>query len=204
MGKEARIGLFGGTFDPIHMAHLVMAEMAIEKMRLRKVIFVPAGEPWLKADKVVSPAEQRLQLVRLATKGNPNFEVSNVEVDRPGPSYTVATVDALRTQWGEQASLFLILGVDALLSLPEWKEPARLVKECQFIVLPRSGSEFRVPEGLERNLPGISSRVAWLEAPEIGISSTCIRDRVARGLSIRYLVPESVESYIRKYRMYVG
>ena len=204
MGREIRIGLFGGTFDPVHMAHLVMAEMARERLRLSKVVFVPAGEPWLKAENVVSPAEERLQMVRLATEGHPDFEVSSVEIDRPGPSYTIVTVGALRQQWGKQASLLLILGADALLSLPEWKEPARLVRECQFVVLPRSGSELRVPEALERSLPGISSRVAWLEAPEIGISSSCIRDRVARGLSIRHLVPEPVESYIRKHGMYVG
>jgi nicotinate-nucleotide adenylyltransferase len=202
MEEEARIGVFGGTFDPVHTGHLIMAEAARETLNLVKIVFVPAGQPWFKNDKTVSAAVQRLEMVRLATAAKAYFEVSTVEVERVGPSYTADTIAMLRAQWGPKVGLLLILGVDALLDLPQWKEPAYLVQECQFVVLPRSGRNFQELAVLESSLPGISARVIRLDVPEIEVSSTDIRDQVAHGLSIRDLVPEAVESYILEQGLY--
>ena len=202
MEEETRIGIFGGTFDPIHRGHLIMAEAASETLNLSKIVFVPAGQPWFKDDETISAAVQRLEMIHLATASNSCFEVSTAEVERGGPSYTVDTIAMLRAQWGPKVSLFLILGVDALLDLPRWKEPAYLVQECHFVVLPRSGRNSQELEVLESSLPGISARVVRLDVPEIEISSTDIRDRVAHGLSIRDLVPEAVESYILGQGLY--
>lgn len=179
-----------------------MAEAASETLNLSKIVFVPAGQPWFKDDETISAAVQRLEMVHLATASNACFEVSTAEVKRVGPSYTVDTIAMLRAQWGPKVGLFLILGVDALLDLPQWKEPAYLVQECQFVVLPRSGRNSQELEVLESSLPGISARVIKLDVPEIEVSSTDIRDRVARGLPIRDLVPEAVESYILEQGLY--
>ena len=202
MGEEACIGIFGGTFDPIHNGHLIMAKAARETVNLTRIMFVPAGQPWFKSDKAVSAAVQRLEMVRLATASNSCFEVLTAEMERVGPSYTADTVAILRAQWGPKVGLFLILGVDALLGLPQWKEPAYLVQESQFVALPRAGCRFRGLDTLEATLPEISERVVRLEVPEIDISSTDIRDRVARGLSIHDLVPEEVETYILEQGLY--
>ena len=199
---ERLLGVFGGTFDPIHEGHLIMAEMAREQMSLSKVIFMPSGQPWLKSDREVSPVEHRLSMVRLAIASNPSFEVSTTEAEREGPSYTVDTVEVLRKQGGLQGRLLLMLGVDSLFGLPEWKNPTRLVEECEFVILPRLGRGLQEIDELEAKLPGISDRITWLKVPEIGISSTDIRERVSKGLSIRYLVPEGVETYIREQGLY--
>ena len=200
--QEMRFGVFGGTFDPIHIGHLIMAELAREMANLSRVMFVPAGQPWLKSDRAVSSAAQRVEMVRIATESNACFGVSTVDVERPGPSYTVDTIEALRSQWGQRSHLFVMLGVDAMLSLPEWKDPNRLVRECEFVVLPRCGVSRDELGRLEADIPAITDRLVWLPVPEIGISSTDIRDRVSRGLSVRYLVPEGVEAYIREQGLY--
>lgn len=179
-----------------------MAKSARETLDLSKIVFVPAGQPWFKDEETVSAAVQRLEMVHLATAATAYFEVSTMEVEREGPSYTADTIAILRAQWGPKVSLFLILGVDALLDLPQWRDPSYLVEQCQFVVLPRAGCNLQGLEALESALPGISTRVTRLNVPEIEISSTDIRDRVAHGLSIRDLVPEAVESYILEQGLY--
>ena len=202
MLDERRIGVFGGTFDPPHFGHLIMAEEAREQMSLSRVIFVPTGYPWLKSDRSVSPVEHRLAMIRLAIAPNPLFELSTTEAEREGPSYTADTLEILRKQGGLQGRVHLILGVDSLFSLPGWKNPARIVEECEFVILPRLGRGRHEINDLEAKLPGISDRITWLKVPEIGISSTDIRERVSKGLSIRYLVPEGIETYIKERGLY--
>ena len=194
------IGVLGGTFDPIHMGHLVVAEEARIKLGLSEVLFVPAGQPWLKQDHSITPAAHRVEMVRRAISDNPYFKLSTLEVDRPGPSYTVDTLTLLQDQLGSEASFFFILGRDTLAELPLWKEPRKVVQLCRLVVPPRLGS--RDLRHLEQAIPGLLERVIQLDMPVIGISSSEIRQRIARGLPIRYLVPPEVEKYIAEHRLY--
>lgn len=196
------VGVFGGTFDPIHMGHLIIAEETRIKLGLGKVLFVPAGQPWLKLNHSITPATQRVEMVRRAIASNPYFELCTLEVERPGPSYTVDTLIMLQKQLGGEASFFFILGQDTLADLPLWKEPGKLVQICQLVVAPRSGSSLPDLESLELSVPGVVHSLIQLELPIIEISSSGIRQRVAGGLSIRYLVPDEVEKYISQQRLY--
>lgn len=194
------IGVLGGTFDPIHVGHLIVAEEARMKLGLSEVLFVPAGEPWLKQDRDITPAVNRVEMVRRGIADNPYFKLNTLEVDRPGPSYTVDTLETLQDQLSSETSLFFILGRDTLGELPLWKEPRKVVQLCRLVVPPRLGS--RDLRHLEEAIPGLLERVIQLDMPVIGISSSEIRQRIARGLSIRYLVPTAVERYIAEQRIY--
>ncbi|MCJ7791038.1 MAG: nicotinate-nucleotide adenylyltransferase [Dehalococcoidia bacterium] len=194
------IGILGGTFDPIHIGHLVVAEEARIKLGLREVLFVPAGQPWLKLGRNITPAVHRVEMVRRAIADNPNFKLCTLEVERPGPSYTVDTLAMLRKQLGSEASLFFILGRDTLAELPLWKEPEKLVQLCRLVVVPRLGSKDL--KHLETAIPGLLDKVIQLDMPVIGISSSGIRQRIAQGLPIRYLVPAEVEKYITEHKIY--
>jgi nicotinate-nucleotide adenylyltransferase len=194
------VGILGGTFDPIHIGHLILAEEARTKLSLSEVLFVPAGQPWLKQDRNITAAVHRVEMVRLAIGDNPYFRLCTLEVERPGPSYTVDTLIALREQLGSKANLFFILGRDALAELPLWKEPERLVQLCSLAVAPRLGS--RDFKHLGTAIPGLRDKVIQLDMPVIGISSSAIRQRLAQGLSIRYLVPPAVGEYIMEREMY--
>ncbi|NWF77309.1 MAG: nicotinate-nucleotide adenylyltransferase [Chloroflexi bacterium] len=204
------IGILGGTFDPIHIGHLVVAEEARIKLGFSEVLFVPAGQPWLKLDRAITPAVHRVEMVRLAIASNPCFRLCTLEVERPGPSYTVDTLIALREQLGSKANLFFILGRDALAELPLWKEPQKLVQLCRLVVAPRPVlSEVEGPGSkdlrhLEKAIPGLRDKVVQLDMPVIGISSSEIRQRLAQGLPIRYLVPPEVEKYLTEQRLYLG
>ena len=194
------IGVLGGTFDPIHTGHLVVAEEARIKLGLREVLFVPAGQPWLKRDRDITLAVHRAEMVRRAIADNPHFKLCTLEVERAGPSYTVDTLTMLRKQLGSEASLFFILGRDTLAELPLWKEPEKLVQLCRLVVAPRLGSKDL--KHLETAIPGLLDKVIQLDMPVIGISSSGIRQRIAQGLSIRYLVPHEVEKYIAEQKIY--
>ncbi|MBT9149271.1 MAG: nicotinate-nucleotide adenylyltransferase [Dehalococcoidia bacterium] len=196
------IGLLGGTFDPVHLGHLIIAEEVRCKLGLSKVVFIPAGQPWLKVDRVITRGEHRLAMVRLAIASNPFFEVSLAELERSGPSYSVDTVSALRDEYGPEVGLYFIVGPDALVELHRWKEPARLAGLCQLIVVGRPSSREEDLSALHAALPGISSRIRCVDVPQIGISSTEIRQRVRAGASIRYLVPPGVERYIYEQELY--
>ena len=196
------IGVFGGTFDPIHTGHLIIAEEARIKLGFSKVLFVPAGQPWLKLNHSITPAAHRVEMVRRAIASNPYFELCTLEVERPGPSYTVDTIIMLQKQLGAEASFFFILGQDTLADLPLWKEPGKLVQICQLVVAPRAGSGLADLKSLGLSIPGVVHSVIQLELPIIEISSSGIRRRVADGLSIRYLVPDAVEKYILQQRLY--
>ncbi len=197
-----RVGVLGGTFDPIHLAHLIMAEEARVRLVLEHVVFIPTGEPWLKAVQPITSPQVRLDMVRQAVACNPHFRVSSVEVDRPGPSYSVDTLDALRREEGADAELYFILGMDAIADLPRWHEPERFLELCTPVVFARTDSGSAGLDGLEHSLPGVKDRVVLLNGPVIEISSTDIRQRVGRGASIRYLVPAQVERFITEHGLY--
>jgi nicotinate-nucleotide adenylyltransferase len=194
------IGILGGTFDPIHIGHLVVAEEARAKLGLSEVLFVPAGQPWLKQARDITPAAHRVEMVRRAIADNPYFKLSTLEVDHPGPSYTVDTLTLLQDQLSSESSLFFILGRDTLAELPLWKEPRKVIQLCRLVVPPRLGS--RDLRHLEEAIPGLLDKVIQLDMPVIGISSSEIRHRIAQGLPIRYLVPSVVEKYIAEHRIY--
>lgn len=196
------IGVFGGTFDPIHFGHLAAAEAMRATLSLAKIVFVPTGQPWLKADLPISPQQHRLEMVRLAIAGESYFEVSTVEVDRPGPSYTVDTIDMLQREFGGEAKLFFLVGSDALSDFPRWKEPARLIRICRLVAFSRPGVALPSLNQLESAIPGISKNVSFAEVPQVDISATEIRRLVALGDSIGHLVPQAVERHIVEHGLY--
>ena len=199
-----RIGILGGTFDPVHAGHIFVAEEARLRLSLERVFFIPAGNPWLKVDRTISSARDRVEMVRLAIAKHEHFRLCTVEVDRGGPSYTVDTVDELRHKLGDQ-EFYLILGRDSFTELPMWKEPQRLVGMCRLVVVPRLGSNLPELGDVAARIDGMREQdVVTLDSPMIGISSSGIRDRVARGLPIDYLVPGEVEKYIIAHGLYRG
>jgi nicotinate-nucleotide adenylyltransferase len=193
------IGVMGGTFDPIHVGHLAIGEEAREALALDVVLFVPAGEPPHKPAGSVTSVEHRLAMVELAIADNPAFELSRIEVDRPGPSYTVDTVEALAR---DADDLILILSAETFAELPSWHEPERLFGAARMAVVPREGYPAPDPAWLAEAFPGRESGVVYLEGPRLGLSSTAIRARVATGRSIRYLVPDMVRAYIADKQLY--
>ena len=196
------IGVLGGTFDPIHIGHLVLAEEVRTRLNLAEILFVPAGQPWLKVDSPSSPAEHRVEMVRLALADKPYFKLSTMEIERAGPTYTVDTIAELKAQLGAEDELFFILGWDNLAELPRWWQPSRLITMCRLVAVPRPDYPLSDLKALEASVPGLSQRVIPMDKPEIAISAFAIRDRVARGLSIRHLVPEPVERYIKEHKLY--
>ena len=197
-----KIGVLGGTFDPVHIGHLMVAEEARASLNLAEILLVPAGQPLLRLDYPITPAEHRLQMLRLAIADRPHFKVSTMEIERPGPSYTVGTIAELRVQYGSEDEMFFILGWDSFAQLPGWREPSRLIKMCYLVAVPRPGFHRPDLKALEDIIPGISERVMLLEKPQIDISASAIRALAAQGLPLRHLVPEPVEEYIRQHKLY--
>lgn len=197
-----RLGVLGGTFDPPHVGHLILAEEARTRLQLQSVLFVPAGDPWRKADQRVTSAEHRLAMVRLMVASDLGFEVSTIEVEREGPSYTVDTLADLHRQHGPGLELYFILGEDAIHDLTQWKEPARILSLAWLAVAGRPGDEGWPGADLEAIVPGLSERIVPLAMPTIDISSTGLRERARAGLSLRHLVPQTVEEYIRRHGLY--
>jgi len=188
----------GGTFDPIHHGHLVAAEEARWQLNLDTVLFIPTGQPWQKPVGV-SSAEDRYRMTVIATASNPAFEVSRVEIDHPGPTYTVDTLRRLRTELGEDARLFFITGADAVLHILTWKDREEVLALAEFIAATRPGYDL---ERLTERLPLARERLHPMEIPMLAISSTEIRARVARGAPIQYLVPDGVVEYVAKRGLY--
>jgi len=199
--RPRRIGVLGGTFDPIHIAHLAIAEEARTQLGLDKVVFVPAGLPPHKMDVHVSPAEHRLAMVELAIAGNPHFEVSRVDIDRFGPCYTVDTIALLRKEWGPDVEIYFIMGSDSLADILTWHKPDRLIRLCRIVAVGRPGYRVDMDE-LERCLPGASQRILFINSPQLDVSSSEIQRRVRAGESIKYQVPEAVERYIYEHGLY--
>jgi nicotinate-nucleotide adenylyltransferase len=197
-GAKPAIGLMGGTFDPIHVGHLAIAEEARDALGLEQILFVPAGQPPHKPVGAVTDARHRVAMVELAIAGNAAFALSRIEVDRPGPSYTVDTVEAL----APGADLTVILSVETFAELPTWHGPERLLTVARVAVVPRQDYPAPDPAWLFTAFPGLEPRIAYLEGPRLGLSSTALRARVAAGRSIRYLVPDAVEAYIEANHLY--
>ena len=196
-----KVGVLGGTFDPVHLAHLIIAEDVRQKLALEEVLFVPAGQPWLKGGEA-TPAEHRLEMVVQAIASNPYFTVSTVDLDRPGPTYSVDTLSELRAGLGTGARIYFIVGLDALKEFPGWRSPRRVIELCQIVAVKRPGYGALEKSWVESAVPGAADRVITVDVPQIDISATEIRKRVSRGLSIKYLVPESVEHYIAEHGLY--
>lgn len=197
-----KIGVLGGTFDPVHIGHMVIAEAAMREVELSRVIFVTAGDPWLKGHRCIAQGEHRLAMTELAIAENLSFSAASIDLDRPGPSYTVDTLSELKSELGVDAELYFILGMDALDSFPEWKEPERIISICRLVAARRPGCLDIDLKQMERDLPGISKHITILKNPLSDISSSDIRERVASGLSITGLVHAAVERYIMEKGLY--
>jgi nicotinate-nucleotide adenylyltransferase len=199
------IGILGGTFDPVHMGHLAIAEEARDALALARVVFVPAGRPVHKPGRPISPAEDRLAMVAAAIADNPGFTLSRAEIDRPGPSYAVDTVEALAAETGAaggEPNLVFIMASDAYAGLPTWRRPERILELCWLAVLPRPGAEPVDPVAMARLVPGADRRTLVIDGPSLAVSGSTIRARVAAGRSIRYLVPDAVIAYIGDHGLY--
>jgi nicotinate-nucleotide adenylyltransferase len=195
---ERRVGVMGGTFDPIHHGHLVAAEEARWQFGLDRVVFVPTGQPWQKAAGV-SDAEDRYLMTVIATASNPAFSVSRLEIDSPGPTYTVDTLRRLRADLDPDVRLFFVTGADAVLQILTWKDPDEVLALAELIAASRPGHDLA---DLAEKVPAAAGRVHPMRIPALAISSTDIRARVAVGAPIQYLVPEGVARYIEKRGLY--
>ncbi len=199
------VGLLGGTFDPIHYGHLVIAEEVRTVLHLAEMVFVPAGHPPHKPGRIVTEAQHRLAMLELAIASNPHFTISLVDLERPGPSYTVETLQVLRQQWGAQTAIYFVIGGDSLEDLLAWYDPAGILQQLTALVaVQRPGYEEAAGyrDTLEARLPGIKQRLIMVQAPQLDISATDLRRRVAESRPIKYQTPEAVERYIIEYGLY--
>ncbi len=196
------IGLLGGTFDPVHLGHLAVAEEARSQVNLTEVVFIPAGHPYFKAFAYISPAEHRVTMLKLAIADKSYFKISLMEIERPGPSYAIDTVSKIKSQLSDGGEIFFIMGWDSLLTLPQWQDPEKLISLCRIIAAPRPGYSKPDNSLLEKDLPGISQRTVILDKPLIDISATEIRERVRHGLPIDNMVPAPVAKYIQEKGLY--
>jgi nicotinate-nucleotide adenylyltransferase len=193
-----RIGILGGTFDPVHTAHLVLAECAADALSLDLVLFIPAGEPWRKSNREVTAQQHRLDMLQLAIAGNDRFGISDIELRREGPTYTADTLAALAAERLDD-SFWFIMGADALADLPNWHEPERIAQHAMLAVCPRDVQEVNAAA---INVPNIAERVVLFDAPRMDLSSTLIRERIAASMSVRYLTPDPVANYITQNNLY--
>lgn len=218
-----RIGLFGGTFNPIHNCHLTIARQIRERLSLDQILFIPTGDPPHKPKGDLAPAMHRLEMVRLAIAGEPAFAVTDIETRRPAKSYSIDTVRLLRAQYGAAAELSFIVGLDAFLDFPSWRQAQDLLTLCHFVVVPRTGVAFasladrpallsipreplealdsRRQDRLDVPVPG-GTRLTLLRLPPCDISASDIRRRIRGGMSVASLLPASVESYIMRFKIY--
>jgi nicotinate-nucleotide adenylyltransferase len=211
----ARKAVFGGSFNPIHLGHLLMADEMLERLGLTRVVFVPAAAPPHKPARVLAPAEHRYEMVRLAAAGHPGFEVSDIELRRQGPSFTVDTVEALARPG---LDLFVLIGSETFLDLLSWRQPRRIVELARLVVVPRTGSAFDPESAAAQKVlreigaedfvgpddPVTAASVIVVHAASLPISSSDLRARARQGRSLAYRVPEAVSAYIRRHRLYVG
>ena len=196
-----RIGVLGGTFDPPHVGHLWLAALAADGLALDRVIFMPAAKPPHKGDRLISKATDRLLMTRLAIHADPTFELSPLEMERPGPSYTIDSVAQLKRVYPD-AWLVLVMAADSLAQIDTWREPDRLLDEIEWAVGPRAGAELPDRSALEDRFGDRASRIHLLQGPSLDVSSSAIRRRVAAGHTIRYLVPREVEELIIARELY--
>lgn len=201
--NKLKLGIMGGTFDPIHFGHLVTAEAVRVEFNLDKVIFVPAGNPPHKVKRAVTDKKHRYLMTILATVTNPYFEVSAIEIDREGYTYTIDTIKEFKRIYGEETELYFITGADAILEIFTWKNADELLKLCNFVAATRPGFEKKlIDEKLEKTKEIYGKEIYRVSVPSLAISSTDIRERVSSRRPIKYLLPESVERYIEKCGLY--
>jgi nicotinate-nucleotide adenylyltransferase len=197
-----RIGILGGTFDPLHIGHLWLATLATDSLNLDRVLLMPAARPPHKRGQRLSNAADRIAMIRLAIAGDPRLEVSLVEMERPGPSYTVDSLSELRSRYGDASALVLIMAADTFAQIDSWREPDRILELAEWAVGPRPGSDLPEPGGLRARFGAAAARIHLLEGPALEVSGTVLRRRVAAGRTIRYLVPAAVESFIHERGLY--
>jgi nicotinate-nucleotide adenylyltransferase len=196
-----RVGLLGGSFDPPHIGHLILAEEARDQLGLDRVLFAPAGQQPLKQGQAVTAVEDRVRMTELAIADNPAFELSRGDVDRPGPHYTVDLIAIIAAQLPPDAELYFLMGFDSLRDLPKWREPEKLIRAAHLVALSRPDIPIDWDE-LERALPGARERVRLLDMPELEIASRDLRERVRTGRSVRYMVTDAVKAFIEEKRLY--
>jgi nicotinate-nucleotide adenylyltransferase len=199
-----RIGVLGGTFDPIHNGHLAIAEAAREALGLERVLFVPAGVPPHRPDRPIAGPDDRAAMVALAIASNAAFQLSRLELDREGPSYTVDTLKAVvrEATRGRPPDLWFILSAEAFAGFLDWNDPAGILELCRIAVMPRDGGPPADLTPIASALPRLADRVHLLDGPRLRLAATEVRSRAARGLSVRYLVPDAVAAYIGDHRLY--
>ena len=195
----------GGTFDPIHYGHLVIAEEVYAALGLDEMVFIPAGQPPHKRRRDVTAAADRLAMLKLALASNPHFSISTVDLERSGPSYTVDTLRLLRKQWGEEVALYFVIGWDSLEELSSWYDPQGVLEQVTHLVAVHRPGHQEIPgyrERLEARLPGIQQRLLTVPVPQLDISASDLRQRVTENRPIRYQTPDSVVEYIREHNLY--
>jgi nicotinate-nucleotide adenylyltransferase len=199
VGGAGPVGILGGTFDPVHIAHLAIAEEARDALGLDKIVFIPAATPPHKVDRLVSDPQHRMAMLELAIADNPAFEASSIELGRTGPSYTVDTLDSLA---GDGADLVLILSAEAFRELRTWHRPERILELARLAVVPRDGFPDANRSFLAEHFPGFEDRATFLTGPRLRLSASELRERAANGRSLRYLVPDAVAAYIGDHALY--
>lgn len=197
----SRLGVLGGTFDPPHNGHLVIAQAALTQLKLDRVLFMPTSQPPHKLGNHITPIAHRLEMVRLAIAPYPQFALSRIDVDRTGPTYTVDTLQLLRAQFGNEIEFYFIMGMDSLANILTWRAPDRLIRLCRLAVFKRPGFSAKLDD-LEKQLPGLRARVVFVDAPTRDIAASELQRRVRDGQSIANGVPVSVANYIEKQGLY--
>lgn len=202
--NKNKIGIMGGTFDPIHFGHLFIAQTALDKLQLNKIIFIPTGKPPHKEINNITSSEKRLEMLRLAIKNNDEFEISSIEVEKKVTSYTIDTIKVLKENYGENMEFYFITGADTFSSLESWKNYKELLSLVKFVIMNRTIIH---DELLDKKIELFSreygASITKIEIPTLDISSTDIRKRIKEGNSIKYLLPETIENYILKNRLYL-
>jgi nicotinate-nucleotide adenylyltransferase len=195
------IGIFGGTFDPPHLGHLILAAEALAQLELTRLLWILTPEPPHKPERAITPLPHRLEMLRRAIEGTPQFELSTIEMQRPGPHYTLETLEKLRIQF-PAADFTLLIGGDSLRDLPAWQRPLDVLAACHTIGVMRRPGDSVDLAALERSLPGLGQKVRFVDAPQIEISSSTIRSRIAAGGHYRYYLPARVYEYIEREKLY--
>ena len=196
-----RIGIFGGTFDPPHIGHQILAAEALVELKLDQVLWMLTPDPPHKELIKITPIEHRIRMVELAIDGNPSFSLSSIEIDRDPPQYAVDTMSILKAQ-ASNIKYYYLMGLDSLNDLPTWHKPAEFIKLCHKIIVMMRHEEVYDPSRMEAAVPGLSKKVYFLKTPIIEVSGTDIRTRIEKGMQYRYLVPEKVYQYILENQLY--
>ncbi len=200
--KKKNIGIMGGTFDPIHYGHLVTAETVYDAFDIEKILFIPTGNPAHKCVRLGT--DHRLEMTKLAVAGNEKFDISTIEIDRGGSTYTVDTIEQLKAEMEEDTTFYFIMGADSVHQLEQWKDTKRLLSLCEFIGVTRPGYDKKgVEEAVEKLNHDYGAKIHFLEVPGLDISSSDIRERIQKRVSIRYLLPDCVVEYIHQFALYL-